>query len=120
MCLQDFQLGNLIRPVFRVVPIVSANATRVATRNNQRVGILFGGTDVSNSFFLAPAEIAVSTDGLAVRPSFAGTVEFTQQRHGSFVYGEFWAISSAANSNIIVIEFILPDDTPLGDIRKAT
>lgn len=121
MCLQDYQIGRLVRAEVRMVP-TSSTTFELAPRNKDRVAITFAfgnpqGVNISPEIDAVLYEgFPLATEYSTLTPATVGNYydwqvrHFTVQEYGDLPMRRWHGIATGTNYNVMVIEYILPED----------
>lgn len=108
MCLIDWQLGRLIRPVIHKLSGLTASIH--LTPNQQRISVLVGMQYLGGDPTLDSLLVKVGANTIITQGSDHPPYMMTIKDYGSLVSGDIVVSASLDSLNVTVVEFTLPED----------
>jgi hypothetical protein len=121
MCLEDYQIGRLIRSVCKVVTVTTGD-TELVKPDKDRVAITFSVTTPANTF-VTPRDLLGKNNGFVIAdlssliPAVGGGqvnierfAHFRIVEYGDLVTKGWLGTSDAEEIDFVIVEYILPEE----------
>lgn len=107
--MEDIKIGRMSQAKSTVTS-VGTSATKIMARDARRTSVIVG-SSAAGDVWVGPDNTVAASSGMLISNG-AGPIYLDVQKHGQWVTGELWAITSTSAKNIAVWEGILTEDPP--------